>query len=103
MYTSFICDSHTARMDSVQRIAFGEIKRKKNGKFCNIFLQMTRDTGGLLGKKKEKEREVKAEKVVTNDHPGTCFIITNTLFCPEICRVSTFIIAKISEHVPPQP
>ena len=31
---------------------------------------MARDTEGILGKKKEKERDVKAEEVVQKEQPG---------------------------------
>lgn len=31
---------------------------------------MARDTEGILGKKKEKEKDVKAEKVVKKEHIG---------------------------------
>ena len=38
--------------------------------FNSVYLQMTRDTEGALGKTKGKERESKLEKVVKKDRPG---------------------------------
>lgn len=38
--------------------------------FSLVLQQMARDTEGILGKMKEKEKDVKAEKVVKEEHTG---------------------------------
>ena len=40
---------------------------------------MARDTEGALGKKKEKERDAKAEKVEKKEQPGISFLICVTV------------------------
>lgn len=38
---------------------------------------MARDTDGVLGTKKEKERDIKAEKVAKREQPGMLFVFNN--------------------------
>lgn len=46
--------------------------------FVNIVIfQMARDTDGVLGTKKEKERDIKAEKVAKREQPGMLFVFNN--------------------------
>ena len=38
---------------------------------------MARDTDGVLGTKKEKERDIKAEKIPKKEKPGMMFVLNN--------------------------
>lgn len=38
---------------------------------------MARDTDGVLGTKKEKERDIKAVKIPKKEQPGMLFVLNN--------------------------
>ena len=38
---------------------------------------MARDTDGVLGTKKEKERDIKAEKIPKREQPGMLFVLNS--------------------------
>ena len=40
---------------------------------------MARDTDGVLGTKKEKERDIKAEKTPKKEQPGMLFVLNSNV------------------------
>ena len=70
---------------------------------------MARDTDGVLGSKKEKERDIEAEKVPKREQPGMLFVLdqyfydsvgySSTVILPIRCS-KRFVISTILTSAP---